>query len=459
MRLRPSVPSWLLALTLLRLVVAAAVPLSPDEAYYRIWSLALAPGYLDHPPMVALWIRAGIAIAGDSALGVRLLAPFAAVAGSLLLIDAVDRLAPGRGEVAALLLNATLLFGAGSVLMTPDTPLLLFWTAAFWALVRLEQGWDRRWWVAAGAATGLALVSKYTGFLLFPAILLWVLAVRPRELRRWQPWAAVALAFLVFAPVLAWNQAHGWASFAKQGGRLFEFDPLRAAQFLGELAAGQIGLATPLVALLLVRGQVQAWRSRAMLPLALTLVPAAVFIVHALGDRVQGNWPAVIYPAAALAAALNPIPARRLAQAVGLGMAITLLAYVQAATGLLPIPPRLDPAARQLRGWQAMANALPHAPFIAADNYGVASELALYRPPFDSGPVFGAEPRWSLFALPRAVPAGTGLLLAADKPDPALWRAVQPLGEVDRTDRGVVVARYQLYRVTATQPLTRLTPP
>jgi 4-amino-4-deoxy-L-arabinose transferase-like glycosyltransferase len=459
MRLRPSVPSWLLALTLLRLVVAAAVPLSPDEAYYRIWSLALAPGYLDHPPMVALWIRAGIDIAGDSALGVRLLAPFAAVAGSLLLIDAVDRLAPGRGEAAALLLNATLLFGAGSVIMTPDTPLLLFWTACLWALVRLEQGWDRRWWLAAGAATGLALVSKYTAFLLFPAILIWVLAVRPRELRRWQPWASVALALLVFAPVIAWNAAHGWASFAKQGGRLFDMQPLRAAQFLGELAAGQIGLATPLVALLLIRGQVQAWRARAMLPLALTLVPAAVFIIHALGDRVQGNWPAVIYPAAALAAALNPIPPRRLAQAIGLGMGITLLAYVQAATGLLPIPPRLDPAARQLRGWEAMANALPQAAFIAADNYGVAAELALYRPPLDRGPVFGAEPRWSLFALPRAVPSGTGLLLAADKPDPALWRAVQPLGEVDRTDRGVVVARYQLYRVTATQPLTRLTPP
>lgn len=447
------VPPWLLALTLLRLGLAAIVPLSPDEAYYRIWAHALAAGYLDHPPMVALWIRAGMAIAGDSALGVRLLAPFAALAGSLLLIDAVDRAAPGRGEVAALLLNATLLFGAGAVVMTPDTPLLLFWTATLWALARLEARWDRRWWLVAGAATGLALVSKYTAFLLLPAAFIWILTVRPRELRRWPPWAGVALALLIFAPVIAWNAAHGWASFAKQGGRLFDFDPLRALQFLGELAAGQIGLATPLVALLLVRGQIQAWRTRAMLPLALTLVPAAVFIVHALGDRVQGNWPAVIYPAAALAAALSPIPPRRLAQAVGLGMGITLLVYLQAATGLLPIPARLDPAARQLRGWAEMAEALPAAPFIAADNYGVAAELALYRPR-----VFGAQPRWSLFALPRALPQGAGLLLARDRPDQALWRDVQPLGEVDRASHGVVLARYRLYRVTARQDMTLLTP-
>jgi 4-amino-4-deoxy-L-arabinose transferase-like glycosyltransferase len=453
MRLLTRVPSWLLALTLLRLVAAAAVPLSPDEAYYRLWSMALAPGFLDHPPMVALFIRAGIAMVGDTPLGVRLLAPFAALAGSLLLIDAVDRTTPGRGETAAMLLNATLLFGAGAIVMTPDTPLLLFWTAALWALARLDEAWDRRWWLAAGAATGLALVSKYTAFLLFPATFLWLLAARPRELRRWHPWAALALAFVIFSPVIAWNAAHHWVSFEKQGGRLFDFEPVRAAQFLGELAAGQVGLATPLVALLLVRGEVQAWRARAMLPLALTLVPAAVFLVHALGDRVQGNWPAVIYPAAALATALNPIPARRLAQAIGLGMGITLLVYVQAATGLVPIPARLDPTARQLRGWEDMANSLPKADFLAADNYGVAAELALFRPR-----VFGAEPRWALFTLPRAQPQGTGLLLAQNPPDPALWRSAEPIGEVRRTDRGVVLATYHLYRVTAREALSLLTP-
>ena len=48
----------LAALTALRLIVAAATPLAPDEAYYWVWSRALAPGFLDHPPMVALWIRA-----------------------------------------------------------------------------------------------------------------------------------------------------------------------------------------------------------------------------------------------------------------------------------------------------------------------------------------------------------------------------------------------------------------
>ncbi|MBC7635011.1 MAG: glycosyltransferase family 39 protein, partial [Acetobacteraceae bacterium] len=120
----------LAALTLVRLAVAGSAPLSADEAYYWVWSRALAPGYLDHPPMVALWIWAGTALAGDGALGVRLLGPLSALLGAWLLVQAGQDMFGDRrrGLVAALLLNATLLLGIGTVTMTPDTPLIFFWT-------------------------------------------------------------------------------------------------------------------------------------------------------------------------------------------------------------------------------------------------------------------------------------------------------------------------------------------
>ncbi len=53
-----------------------------------MWSRALAPGYPDHPPMVALWIRLGTMLAGDGALGIRLLGPLSVAVASLLLADA-----------------------------------------------------------------------------------------------------------------------------------------------------------------------------------------------------------------------------------------------------------------------------------------------------------------------------------------------------------------------------------
>ena len=61
-----------LALVALRLVAAAFTPITFDEAYYWMWSKNLAGGYYDHPPMVAVVIRLGTLIAGDTEFGVRL---------------------------------------------------------------------------------------------------------------------------------------------------------------------------------------------------------------------------------------------------------------------------------------------------------------------------------------------------------------------------------------------------
>src|ERR1700687_3111410 len=62
----------ILALVALRLAAAAYTPLTFDEAYYWMWSKHLAFGYYDHPPAVAVVIRLGTMIAGDTELGVRL---------------------------------------------------------------------------------------------------------------------------------------------------------------------------------------------------------------------------------------------------------------------------------------------------------------------------------------------------------------------------------------------------
>ena len=77
----------LAALAVLRLVAAAAIPLTEDEAYYRLWAAAPRLGYYDHPPMIAWWIWAGIHLAGDTALGVRLLPVAASLVSTLLVFD------------------------------------------------------------------------------------------------------------------------------------------------------------------------------------------------------------------------------------------------------------------------------------------------------------------------------------------------------------------------------------
>jgi 4-amino-4-deoxy-L-arabinose transferase-like glycosyltransferase len=463
--------SALAALTIVRLVVAAAAPLAPDEAYYWVFSRALAPGYLDHPPMVALWIRAGTDLAGQGALGVRLFGPLAGAIGTLLLYDAAELLLPARsaGVSAALCLNATLLFGVGTVVMTPDTPLLFFWTACLWALARLLHSDRPAWWLAIGLFAGLALASKYTAALLWLGIGLWLLAIP--ALRRWwrSPalWAGALIGALVFLPVVLWNADHGWVSFLRQGGRVEAWHPARAVQFVGELIGGQFGLATPIVFLLLVAGVAsagrRAWRERdpaAALLCALTLPGAAVFFQHALGDRVQGNWPAILYPAAAIAAAgLEGQRWTRLrTPAVALGLAMTLLVYVQAATSALPLPARADPIARQLAGWPDLVrsvNALrvqQAAECVASDEYGTAAELARGLP--KNVTVLGEGPRWRLFSLP-APARGTRACLLLRRPGdvaPAEWKDAERIGAVARYGQGRALQQFSVWRVAGPSP-------
>jgi 4-amino-4-deoxy-L-arabinose transferase-like glycosyltransferase len=461
-------------LTALRLLVAGMLPLAADEAYYWVWSRALAPGYLDHPPMVALWIRAGTALLGDSPLGVRLLAPISAALGSVLLVQAGrDLLGSTRaGLLAALLLNATLLFGVGAVTMTPDTPLLFFWTATLWSLGRLRATKRGRWWLIAGLSAGLAMASKYTAAFLGPGILLWLLAVPSLRLwlRRWQPWAAGLLALLAFAPVLVWNAHHGWIGLAKQAGRVGVWEPGRALGYLAELVGGQIGFATPGIALLCGAGLWlavrRAWlRDEGFILLAALTVPAVlVFLQHALGDRVQANWPSILYPQAVLAAAcLGAGWQRFMRPSITLGFGLTALIWLQAIAAPLPLPMRLDPTLLRLGGWESLAGQIDaiatreHADFVASDNYGHAALMSRLLSP--DRPVLGAEGRWALFDLPDAhalIAGHTGLLLRSarrdDRPDAANWSEITPLATLDRGRGGMVAEGFRLYRVTGKKP-------
>src|SRR3954470_4190550 len=117
----------ILALVLLRLLAAAWTPLTFDEAYYWMWSKHLAGGYYDHPPMVALVIRLGTLIAGDTELGVRLVSILLALPMSWAIYEATWVLFGGRrvAATAAIFLNVTLMAAVGTMIVTPDAPLLV----------------------------------------------------------------------------------------------------------------------------------------------------------------------------------------------------------------------------------------------------------------------------------------------------------------------------------------------
>ena len=456
-------------LTCLRLAVAAVTPISPDEAYYWVWSKHLALSYFDHPPMVAYWIRAGTAVFGDAEFGVRWLAPLACFVSTMALVDATKIL---TGDLRAslmtgLLFNATLMAGIGSVVTTPDTPLLMFWCLTIWTISKVSTTGNGNWWLAIGVFAGLALLSKYTATLLGLGILCWLVAAKDQRhwFADWHLWAGGAIASILFVPVLVWNADHGWISFVKQGGRLGTGGTGTTSRNIGELVAGQIGLATPLLFMLIVAGAFvavhRAWRDRQGSPvlLAALFIPAAgLFFVQAFFDRVQGDWPAILYPAAVVtAAAFSPQWAKAWQwPSAAFGIAIALTLYTQTAFAVFPIPPKADMTLRRMAGWSAFAADIVTqaravgASAVTSEDYGVASILAFELPSDVS--LIAIGPRWQYFDVPvidSASLAGKAALLIIDRRSDhstAAFASLTPVTDVNRTRAGKTAETYHLFR-------------
>src|ERR1700754_5336516 len=155
----------------MRAVYAGVIELRTDEAYYWTWSKESVLSFLDHPPMIAWFIRFGTAIFGDTNFGGRFAGVLAMLVTQLLLADMVRRVThDARAVVIAVLMpEAALYYGLLMAKVAPDVAMIPFAVAMVWALVRLAQSGDGRWWLAAGLVAGLAVLAQLTAGVLIPA--------------------------------------------------------------------------------------------------------------------------------------------------------------------------------------------------------------------------------------------------------------------------------------------------
>jgi len=451
------------ALTVLRFVAGAVLPLSADEAYYWLWSKHLAAGYYDHPPMIAYLIRGGTALFGDAPIGVRFLPLLSSIAaswfmwrsGAILLRD------DAAGGLCCLLFNLTLMVAAETMAATPDAPLVACATAFLFALVRLDETHDGRWFLALGTAGGLSLLSKYTGFFLGIGALAW-LVWEPRA-RRWflSPWlyAGAVIALGLFLPNLWWNATHGWMTFSFQFGRIGAGH--FTLRFLAEFLGAQIALASPFIFILIVLGL-----TRCPSVIAAPVLPSILyFAVHSLHDRVQGNWPCFLYPFLAVAGAVAmraewsgwQQSLRKWTALLAVPVAFVLLAacYAQAIFGLIPLG-RQDPFARLLGvGFDSLTREIERertgAVAIITTDYASTAWFAYYT----HLPVIqlNEENRW--LNTPRASvellhqPLLYVTETNRDRRDliATHFGTVSPLSVLSRERNGVPVSRYEVYRL------------
>jgi 4-amino-4-deoxy-L-arabinose transferase-like glycosyltransferase len=454
-----------------RLAVAALFAPPPDETYYWEWSRRLASGYFDHPPAIALLIRAGVALLGTSPLGVRFGAVLAGWVASACVVLLARRLAGDSAALRAAVLMACIpIAAAGLVVATPDAPVLAAVAATLLALdhaVAEEPGSARafRWWLVAGAALGVAFLSKYSAVLLPVGVLLALVTTAPlrKHLATPAPYVAMALALLVFLPVILWNAGHDWVSFRFQLDH--GFAPHRGSPLSRELSllGAQAALVSPVLFVLMAIVVVGVLRRGSPRERLLGITAATFFLffcASALRQPAEVNWQAPAYvPAVVLLAAHRGTRGwlRWLAAGCSLGGAIAVLIYIQSVSPFLPIAAPDDPTARGT-GWRELAlrtaevaAATPTSPgattWIAGNRYQVASELAFHVPthPLTFSLNIGGRPNQYDFwpsLLQRARPGDNlVLVLDGDADDDPVVAALRPHFATARPVETVVLRR------------------
>ncbi|MBI1840889.1 MAG: glycosyltransferase family 39 protein [Verrucomicrobia bacterium] len=402
------------ALWVFRLAYLASdkIELSEDETYQWLWSKHPALSYFSKPPLIAWMHTVGTTLWGDRPFGVRFASPCIAAILSLIVLRFMRGAVGGRSAFwLALLLNMVPLLAVGSVLITVDPPMVLFWVAAMfagWRALQKDRGATPDWcW--AGLFIGLSALSKYAGLYQLVCWALFFVAWPParKHLRKPGPWIALTIALLSLAPVCVWNSRNNWVTLDHVKFNASRSEPWTPTiRYLRDFVGAEAALLNPVLFLAILPPMIFFRRIRSAPALArfLFCMGAPVFLGYlafTFYKRVFPNWIApAILPLLLLATlywherfkAGSPWPRRIVIGAFVIGSPIIILMHdtniVAKITGKT-LPMQFDPL-RRVYGWTEVARVVGgewrklqaegKPAFVIASHYGFAAEASFYIP-------------------------------------------------------------------------------
>ncbi|MCX6182019.1 MAG: glycosyltransferase family 39 protein [Bacteroidetes bacterium] len=267
------------------LVLSAFTDLAEDEAYYWLFAKFLDWGYFDHPPMIALMIKAGGWLFADE-LGVRFFTVlFSGLTLYLLFYITEFR----RVTLMFLLFLSSPAFHAFGFISAPDVPLMFFGTLYILLFKRFTENDSLKNSLLLGIVVSLMMYSKYHGILL----VMFTLLPNLKLLRRKSFWITTAVALLLFVPHIWWQVENDYPSvqyhLVDRVNRNYEFS------FTAEYILGQILFCGPILFLLFFRF-IKTTSSPFYKTMKWTTVAVFLFFLFfSFRTFIEANWGAVAY--------------------------------------------------------------------------------------------------------------------------------------------------------------------
>ena len=290
---------WWTALAV-KILLGLWLPFSSDEAYYWVWGHHPQLSYYDHPPMVG-WLFTLGSLFENFGNGARL--PGICL-GHLTLLIWNKLLEPFMDDKQRVLWLIVMVlspfFGIGSLIITPDTPLVFFWSASLYMLFSCVSRASAINYMLLGLLLGLGFCSKYLIVIFVPVSLIWVVfgGYRKQVNYRYLP-LTVLVGLLACTPVIYWNWQHEWASFSFQlehglGRNQPATFSLRSLQWPLDYLLGQLMLIFPPVLILaLSRREPKPMRCLHYFG----WLPILFFLYTSFSAHVEANWPVMAHPA------------------------------------------------------------------------------------------------------------------------------------------------------------------
>lgn len=353
------------ATVLLRIVFISRTFLLEDETYYYLWTKHLSHGYVDHGPFLAWFLKISSVLFGESAFGIRALGLISFLCLSAALYAFGKDIGSRRtGLLLVIAFNLTPFFTGASIIMTTDTPMLLFLFLSVWMYYR-GFFFNKKYLYLGGVLLGLAALSKVgsvfvgIGLFLYP----FLSNERKRLLQMKELWISFLLAALVYSPFIIWNLQNDFAFVKLATGSLLSRKG-GIVRFL-EFWLAQAGLFTPLLfgvgmfaVFRVAWGRLRSGgEDDRKIFLAMTSLVPMIYIVHkSFRNKLEANWGAFAFVGLTLLAVMHfserwDRRKTRIAYMLnfGFGGVFIFLVGIQTLFPTIPLPSRADATRRYYR--------------------------------------------------------------------------------------------------------------